>query len=245
MSKNPLKLKIAYLYPDLLQGLCDKSNVEVFQKRAQWRDILIDVSEINKNDKIQSNKFDFFYIGGSNIENLPETIKYLRQNQDEIAVASALNVPILAVNCGYQLLGNYFQLHNTMQIDGLGVLDVDTIATNYRYCSSVVGHCEFLQNKTIAGYENHSTVSYLKSGVSPFVSLSRGYGNNSKDKTEGARFNNTIGTYITSPLLAQNPHFCDFLISQALRIKYKCRVPLAPLCDDIEWYSHNDIIEMK
>lgn len=245
MSKNPLKLKIAYLYPDILQNLCDKSNVEVFQKRAQWRDIQVSVQMINKNDKIQLNKFDFFYIGGSNIEQLPVAIKYLNQNKEEIAIASAMNIPILAVDCGYILLGNYFQLHNTVQIDGVGVLDVDSIATNYRYTSSVVGTCEFLQSKSIAGHENHSMISYLKSGVSPFIALSRGYGNNAKDKTEGARFNNTIGTYITSPLLAQNPHFADFLISQALRIKYKCRIPLTPLCDDIEWFSHNDILEMK
>ena len=245
MSKNPLKLKIAYLYPDILQGLCDKSNVEVFLKRAKWRDIDATVQVINKNDKVLSNKFDFFYIGGSNTEVMADVIKYLKQNQDEIAVASALNVPILAVNCGYQLLGNYFQLHNTTQIDGLGVLDVDSIATNYCYSSSVVGICEFLQNKTIAGHENHTMITYLKSGVSPFITLTRGNGNNAKDKTEGARFNNTIGTYITSPLLAQNPHFCDFLISQALRIKYNCRIPLTPLCDDIEWFSHNDILETK
>ena len=75
--------------------------------------------------------------------------------------------------------------------------------------------------------------------------LSKGRGNNGRDKTEGARFNNVIGTYITSPILAQNPHLCDFFIATALRVKYKCRVPLTPLCDDIEWYSHNFILDAK
>ena len=88
-------------------------------------------------------------------------------------------------------------------------------------------------------------LTYLSQGVGHFLTLKTGHGNNGRDKTEGARIYNTIGTYIISPLLAQNPNLCDFLIATSLRIKYKCRVPLTRLCDDIEWYSHNYILEMK
>ena len=245
MPKNPLKLKIAYLYPDILKSDCDRANVETFFQRSKWRDIDISVHEIFGNDKVQASKYDFYYMGGSNTQALDVALKYLKQNEDELHVASISSVPMLVVNCGYQLFGNFYQLHNQAPIEGLKILDVDSIASKVRHFGNVVGNCEFLRNRLVVGYENHGILTYLKSGVSPFLILKEGLGNNGRDKTEGARFNNVIGTYLTGPILAQNPHLCDFLIATALRIKYKCRIPLTRLVDDIEWYSHNYILDLK
>jgi len=245
MPRNPLRLKIAYLYPDILSGYCDRANVEVFCSRAKWRDIDVSVHTIFGNDKVQASKFDFYYIGGSNTQNLSYALKFLKQNEEELKIASISSVPMLAVNCGYQLFGNFYQLHNQTQIEGLKILDVDSIASKKHHFGNIFGTCEFLKNKIVAGFENHGILTYLKSGVSPFLILQEGLGNNGRDKTEGARFNNVVGTYITSPILAQNPHLCDFFIATALRIKYKCRIPLTKLTDDLEWYSHNYILETK
>lgn len=243
MSKNPLRLKIAYLYPDILQNFCDRANICAFLRRAQLRDIDAGVVEIYSNDKIQSSKFDFYYIGGSNILSLDNAITHLQDNADELRVASISEVPMLAINCGYMLFGNFYQLHNQNKTEGIKILDIDTIAGKKHHWGNMYGICEFLDNKTIAGFENHGMLTYLNTGVSPFLTLRKGKGNNGEDKTEGARFNNVIGSYITSPILAQNPHLCDFFIATALRVKYKCRIPLTPLSDDIEWFSHNYIIE--
>lgn len=242
---QPLKLKIAYLYPDILQSFSDKANVEAFVTRAQWRDIEVQVQEICANDKFQSTKFDFYYIGGSNTQNLELALQNLRQNEAELVSANMANVPMLAINCGYILFGNYYQLHNKAQVQGLSILNVDFIADKDHHFGNIIGYCEFLKNKSVVGFENHAILSYLKPGVAPFLLLQKGLGNNGKDKTEGARINNIIGSFLTSPILAQNPHLCDFLIETALRIKYKCRIPLTPLCDDIEWYSHNYMLDLK
>lgn len=242
---QPLKLKIAYLYPDILDGFCDKANVDVFVARALARDVEVQVCHICANEKFQASKFDFYYIGGSNIQNLELALKNLKQNESELICANEANVPMLAVNCGYILFGNSYQLHNKIQIQGLGILNVDSSSGKEHHWGNVTGVCEFLKNRTVVGFENHGILSYIKPGAAPFITLQKGLGNNGRDKTEGARINNVIGTYLTSPLLAQNPHLCDFLISTALRIKYKCRIPLTPLCDDIEWYSHNWALDVK
>lgn len=242
---QPLKLKIAYLYPDILHGFCDLANVEAFSSRARWRNIDVQICEINANERINSSKYDFLYIGGSNIINLEEALMQLKQNELELKTIATSNVPILAVNCGYMLLSNYYQLHNQTQIEAMGILDVDCVAGKNHHWGAISGNCEFLKNRTVVGFENHGIMSYLKTNVAPFLILQKGLGNNGRDKTEGARYNNVVGTYITSPILAQNPHLCDFFIATALRIKYKCRIPLTPLCDDIEWYSHNYILDNK
>ncbi len=245
MPRNPLKLKIAYLYPDVLESNCDRANVETFYYRANWRGIDVSVHEIFGNDKIQSARYDFYYIGGSNTQALSLALKYLQQNEDELRIAAYSSVPMLAVNCGYMLFGNFYQLHNQVKMEGLQILDVDSIAGKSRHFGNIYGNCPFLRNRIIAGFENHSMITYLKSGAGHFFTVKSGLGNNGKDKTEGARFKNVIGTYLISPILAQNPHFCDFLIAKALRVKYRCKIPLTKLTDDIEWYSHNYIIDSK
>ena len=243
MSSNPLKLKIAYLLPDVLESFCDEANVKAFLWRANLRGIDVQIYNVLEHEKIQSTKYDFYYIGGSNSENLEKALLSLKTNKDELHIASSAGIPMLAVNCGYQLFGNFYQLHNKTRLEGLKLLDVDSIASKKPFFGPVTGICNFLKNKTIAGFENHSIKTYLRPSAAPFLTIKKGLGNNAEDKTEGARNNNVIGTYLTSALLPQNPHFCDFLIAVALRIKYKCKVPLTPLCDDIEWYSHNYIVE--
>jgi len=245
MPKNPLKLKVAYLYPDILQGFCDDANIEAFTRRAKWRDIDIKVHLINANDKVQSSRYDFYYIGGNNTNSLNLAMPFIKQNEDELRIATMSGVPMFAVNSGYQAIGNFYQLHNSPQQDGLGILNVESVANKKFFRGNVIGNCNFLSNRTIVGFENHGIATYLKDGVVPFLTLQTGFGNNGKDKTEGARMYNTIGTYLSGAILAQNPHLCDFFIAVALRVKYKCKIPLTRLKDDIEWYSHNYILEMK
>lgn len=245
MSRNPLRLKIAYLYPDILQSSCDRANIEVFYKRAKWRDIDVDVQEINAYDRIGSpSKYDFYYIGGSNTESMNFCLKHLKTNEEELKIATFALVPMLAVNCGYQLIGNYFQPHNKAQTEGIKILNVNSIAGKKIRYGNVVGNCNFLRRKVIVGFENHTMTTHLFENTSPFLTLQKGFGNN-KDNTEGARFNNVIGTYIVSPIFAQNPNLCDFFIAASLRIKYKCKIPLTHLYDDIEWYSHDYIQNAK
>ena len=56
MQRNSLKLKIAYLYPDILQSFCDEANINVFCKRARARNIDVEVNEILSHNKIQASK---------------------------------------------------------------------------------------------------------------------------------------------------------------------------------------------
>ena len=235
MPKNPLKLKIGYLYPDILQGFCDDANVETFSKRAKWRDIDVQIHTICANEKITASKFDFFYIGGNSAEALNIAMPFLKQNQNELKTASMSSVPMLAVNSGYLAFGNSYQLRNFPKQDGLGILNVDSVVNKKYLRGNVVGTCNFLNNKTVVGFENHTIATFLKKDTVPFLTLKKGFGNNEKDKGEGARVYNTIGTYISSPILAQNPHLCDFLLAVALRVKYKSKIPLTRLKDDIEW----------
>lgn len=244
MSGNPLKLKIAYLYPDMLYGMCDIANIGAFVQRAKMRDIEVSVQEIQRNDRIQSAKYDFFYIGGANFGALSNVLKCLNENKDELTAAMASKVPMLAVYCGYMLFSKSYQLYNRTEKQGLRFLNVKSYALKERIYTPVSAYCEFLKEKTVAGFKNCCADFVLGQDCTPFLKIKPTLAKKTY-QPEGARKNLLFGTSITSALLAQNPHLCDFFIVSALKTKYRCSIPLMPLVDDIEWFSHKFMFELR
>ncbi|MBR1618189.1 hypothetical protein IJ670_08580 [bacterium] len=242
MQDDSLSLNIAYLYPDFLKDDCDTSNLKAFFLRAKARNIKVTIDEIKNDDKIDENKYDFYYISGSNVDMLDSCSEMLLKNADSLKCAIFKNVPMLAINCGYVLLGKIFQLKNKKPKNGLAIFDMISRQDGFVNYSTVKGHCNFLASKEIRGIEKHEMTTYFNSSTPHFLDLEQGIGNNDRDNKDGARLFNVIGTYIISPLLAQNPYFCDYLISNALQVKYKQLISLTSLNDDIENASYNRIL---
>jgi CobQ-like glutamine amidotransferase family enzyme len=124
------------------------------------------------------------------------------------------DVVMLAICGSYQLLGHEFRTQEGRSIPGTGVLDVTTRGSHTRLIgnnavSSIWG--------MLVGYENHSGLTELGSGVQPLASTSEGRGNNGTDGTEGCIWRNVIGTYLHGPMLAKSPRFADELLRRALR----------------------------
>jgi CobQ-like glutamine amidotransferase family enzyme len=84
----------------------------------------------------------------------------------------------------------------------------------------------------LVGYENHSGLTELGSGVQPLGSTQTGRGNNGRDRTEGAVRDNVIGTYLHGPVLAKSPRFADDLLRRALRRRGAADI-LDPLDDSL------------
>ena len=93
----------------------------------------------------------------------------------------------------------------------------------------------------LVGFENHGGRTTLGSGAEPLGRVVKGFGNNGRDNTEGARYRNCFGTYMHGSLLPKNPWFTDFLLEQALRRKYG-DVTLEPLEDSLEKRAHEAAI---
>ena len=56
------KIRIAHLYPKLLNIYGDIGNVLTLKKRCEWRNIQVEFDEINVGDSISEH--DFYFIGG-------------------------------------------------------------------------------------------------------------------------------------------------------------------------------------
>lgn len=245
MQNTPLELRIAHLYPDLLNIYGDYGNVLALKKRAQWRDIDVKITQVTSGMFINADDFDLFFAGGGQDTQQVLAANEFIKNGTELLRAANLQKPMLAICGSYQLFGKYYLAGDSQKIRGISLLDVYTCAGKKRFIGNVTAISDFLSVRTVVGFENHSGLTYLGEKVRPLFKIKVGNGNNGMDKTEGARYKNVFGTYLHGPILPKNPHFCDYLIELALNTKYKCKMPLLPLNDSLEYYAHESRICAK
>lgn len=234
MRELDFNIKIAHLYPDLLNIYGDLGNVVTVKKRCEWRGIKTEVTQIKAGGKINPEDFDFYFIGGGQDGQQILASSELLKNKSALKEASDSDAVFLGICGGYQLLGHYYLPKEGEKLEGISLLDCYTVAGDKRLIGNVSAKCSFLYDPVIAGFENHSGLTYLNGETKPFMKIVKGWGNNGKDKTEGARCKNVFGTYLHGPLLPKNPLLCDYLIYLALKRKYKCEIPIGNLEDDIE-----------
>lgn len=243
--EEKLKLTIAHLYPKLLNIYGDFGNVLALKRRCEYRNIGCEVVSVNVGDEIDIEKNDIYFIGGGQDKQQIEVSEEMQNRKEVLTQAANDGRVFLAICGGYQLLGKYYQPHDGEKLLGIGVLDAYTVAGDTRFIGNVTAETDFLEPKTLVGFENHAGLTYLEEGTVPLAKVVVGNGNNSKDGGEGARKNNVFGTYLHGSVLPKNPHFTDYLIKTALEVKYHKPIELEKLDDTIEMNAHNDLINKK
>lgn len=245
MNSIDFSINIAHLYPDLLNIYGDMGNIATIKKRSEWRGIKVNIESIKTGHRINPDEFDFYFIGGGQDNEQIMASEELLKNKEKLLKAADSDAVFLAICGGYQLLGHYYKPFVGDDLEGLGILDMHTIAGKKRLIGNVSGICPSIENNTIVGFENHSGQTFIKGDTKPLIKVTKGFGNNGKDKMEGARYKNVFGTYLHGPILPKNPIFADYLISLALKRKYKCDIPLFELNDEIEEKAHNTALKLK
>lgn len=231
------KIKLAHLYPKLLNIYGDGGNILALKKRCEWREIEIEIDEINIGDKITEH--DIYFIGGGQDLQQIEVSKELQKHKDFLTEERDRMSVFLGICGGYQLMGHYYKPHNGEELRGISLLDAYTIAGNKRFIGNVTVKTEFVEPNTLVGFENHSGLTFLQGDTVPIGEVIVGNGNNGKDLTEGARYKNVFGTYLHGSFLPKNPHFADYILELALGSKPE------PLNDEVEFNAHNSLINKK
>lgn len=228
-------LKIAHLYPKLLNIYGDGGNILTLRKRCEWRDIEVVVNEINIGDPIEEH--DIYFIGGGQDLQQIEVSKELQKHKSFLTSERDRGAVFLGICGGYQLMGHYYQPHNGERLTGISLIDAYTVAGDKRFIGNVTVETDLVEPNTLVGFENHSGLTYLQGETKPIGNMIIGNGNNEVDKTEGARFKNVFGTYMHGSFLPKNVHFADYLIELALKES------LSPIDNEIEILAHNALIK--
>lgn len=233
-----MNLKIAHLYPELLNLYGDRGNIISLKKRAEWRGIDVEVKEYKLADEIDFENIDILFIdGGSDREQLL-VCQRLKEIKKDFKNYVENNGVVTAICGGYQLLGKYYKMKDET-VEGLGILDIYTESGEGRLIGNVVIETEFL-DRPIVGFENHGGRTYIENHNS-LGKVVYGNGNNDNDKAEGVLYKNVIGTYLHGPLFPKNPHLCDYIIKKALQNKYG-EVELEELDDSVEFAANDYVV---
>jgi len=244
-----MKLNICHLYPDLMNIYGDDGNIICLVRRCQWRGIEVRVDQVTIGEKINPDKYDLYFFGGGQDQQQIAVSRDLKRGNGKLLKrAVEKKAVILAICGGYQLLGHYYQPLEGNPIWGVGLLDLITVAGKKRMIGNIVVELTIQpvnqsasQLRTLVGFENHSGQTFLGKRVKPLGKVLKGFGNNGKDKKEGAYYGTVFGCYLHGSLLPKNPHFADFLIEKALE-RRAGNVQLKPLDDSIELQTHQSLL---
>ncbi len=234
-----MKIKIAHLYPDLLNLYGDKGNIASLVKRLEWREIETQVTEYKIEDELDFSDVDIVLLGGGGDSEQNVVIKRLMDFKDSFKQYVEAGGVVLASCGGYQMLGKYYMSGNE-KVEGLGILDIYTDAMENRFIGDIAVKTEF-SDIPVVGFENHNGKTNI-GNYEPLGKVVFGNGNNGEDKTEGVVYKNTYGTYLHGPLLPKNPHLCDRIIEAAAK-KQDDSFELSNLDDSMEYAANKSILE--
>lgn len=230
-----MKIKILHLYPKEMNLYGDHGNVLAIRRRCEWRGIDVEVLEHEPGDKIPHD-IDIIFGGGGQDSGQGKIENDLLEIAPKLKDLIEDNVPCLVI-CGlYQLFGKYYQTAEGKKIFGTSILDIVTDAGPDRLIGNIIINSYGFGE--IVGYENHSGLTTIGRNMKPLGEVILGAGNNGKDKTEGCRYKNCIGTYLHGPVLPKNPRLTDFFIEKAIEHKSSVDYTLKTLDDQIEERAH-------
>jgi lipid II isoglutaminyl synthase (glutamine-hydrolysing) len=205
------RLRLIWLYPDLLSTYGDRGNLLILARRADLRGLPVECAEVRADQAVPADG-DVYLIGGG--EDGPQALAAQRLIADGgLHRAVERGATIFSVCAGYQLMGNSFFAKGA-KCAGLGLLDLDSDRGETRAVGELAGEVDPSPGlPALTGFENHGGRTHLGPGVRPLARVTAGIGNDGR--SEGAWHGRILGTYSHGPALARNPGIADLLLRWA------------------------------
>ncbi|MCI6068486.1 MAG: glutamine amidotransferase [Galactobacillus timonensis] len=229
-----MKLKILWMYHDLMDLYGDKGNIQVLKTRAAKRGIDVTVDTCTIDEKRTPADYDLFFLGGGADHEQSLIKNDLLKRRDAIREAYDSGSAFLLICGGYQLFGAYYKDQDGHLDEGLHFFDYYTEASDRSHrCIGNIAVEASIDGETFpaVGFENHG--GQTRNVDTVFARVLKGHGNTFDGGTEGFVNDQVLATYMHGPLLPKNPRIADALLRRALRRNYGS-VDLEPLDDTLE-----------
>ncbi|HZP56908.1 MAG TPA: glutamine amidotransferase [Dehalococcoidia bacterium] len=243
-------LRVAHLYPRLMNIYGDRGNIMCLRHRCEARGIGFELTELGPGDTLDPGSYDLVFAGGAqDREQRGVAEDLLRTKAEPLRDAVERDVAVLAVCGAYQLFGRSYRESGGAELPGAGVFDLYTEhpgARARRCIGNIVAEwrTEDGRTETIVGFENHGGRTRLGPNARPLARVRRGFGNNGEDRGEGAVYRNAIGTYVHGSLLPKNAALADHILRLALRRRYG-EVDLVSIDDRAEQRAHAAALKLR
>jgi CobQ-like glutamine amidotransferase family enzyme len=230
-------LRVAALYPTLMNLYGDRGNIATLRERCLAREIGFALTEIHLGDRFEPREHELVLMGGGQDREQRRCAADLREHKAGPLRELVSSGRVLLAVCGcYQLMGHYYRGADGMELPGIGIFDAFTVHPGPDAARCIGNLAVAWDGDTLVGFENHGGRTYPGS-TPPLGRVLAGFGNNGEDGFEGARVANAFGSYL-HPILPKNPRFADRLISLALACRYGDE-PLDQIDDTLEEEAHS------
>jgi CobQ-like glutamine amidotransferase family enzyme len=219
-------VRVGLVFPELLGTYGDRGNAVVLVERCRRRGIDAELVEVVAGTPIPES-LDIYLFGGGEDDPQVMAAAGMRSARGEIERALAGGAVVFAVCAGFQLIGTSYEARDGEHLDGIGLVDMTTVAGAPRIIGEVLVEADpALDLPLLTGFENHGGRTTLGPGEQPLGRVLSG-GGNGVGEVDGVLRDRIVGTYLHGPVLPRNPALADLLLGWVVD------APLAPLDDSL------------
>ena len=120
LTEKYMKLRIAHLYPEIMNIYGDQGNITALCQRCAWRGIEATIDQISLNQTFDPQKYDLIFGGGGQDRQQLLVAKDLQKKKKAIKEAVRQGKVFLLICGTYQLFGRYFKTDEGKKILGYG-----------------------------------------------------------------------------------------------------------------------------
>ena len=187
-------IRIAHLYSEELTLYGESGNIKALTYNLDKENIEYEVIRVDKDAKLELDKYDFIYLGSGRPKFIDDIKKRLLPYKEEILNYIESDKIILATGNAISIL-DFLELYNVNRYEDRIVYDVEATT------SLCKGH--------IKGFQN--TEYLIKDTKSIIFNIEKGMGNDLL-LMEGFKHKNFYATSIIGPILARNDNLNNYFI---------------------------------
>lgn len=207
-----MKINVLWLYPDKMNLHGDRGNMMALSEIAAAMDITLNIKRANSSSEVDKlDDTDFIYIGSGQMGHMQTLTNDLKKIEKELKNYIENNGYFLIIGSSGCMISKSFTRYDGLTENGLGFIDMTATELNRTkmpYVTKEVYGDDILfktkDDMEIVGCQIQCVDFNLKNNDA-FGKVIYGYGNNTTDGKEGARYKNLIFTNTVGPLLSLNP----------------------------------------
>lgn len=209
-------MKVALLYPHILNLQGDFANYTVLQNLAKSAGVDFELTIINSGDNYHFDNFDVVLAASGEVAHFDYLRRELESHLVELQAFIESGKVLIASGTTQGLFGESILREDQTQVRGLGLLPLTAVERKLVYGDNIYASTNYMgEHFDLVGAQicmldfNYKYSEKYR----PFAQLHYGYGNSGDGSEEGMLLNNSIFTGVHGPLLVVNPDLAWKLIN--------------------------------
>lgn len=220
-----MEIRILHFYPDLMSLYGSYANVSVLRRTLEQMGCTVTVESVVPGQTADLSGADFLYMGAGTERSQQAALADFLRFGSAVKAAAEAGVPMLFAGTAMELLGKTITDDAGKVREGIGLADFTSVQGKRRVVGDVYGTGPLSEDAVVGFMNKCSTLTGIETPLLTEVKL--GFGNEKALSPEGFLYKNVMGSHLTGPLLAKNPHLLNKAV-EAIFARREVPLPVIP-----------------